>query len=193
MIPRAFIVIGIFMMIIGVIGLLSLILLPIKERHEIVYDREYDYIRSRMDPIVGKFVWRAKKELIRDYFICLFMGVLLFFAGLYVGFAEEGEGFWFYNQFYPQDAASQIWDDIDEDGKYVAEDGRKYTYYILVSGKEVSISGEKCADLEEVENRLSAIKRENKVILIDSFAAAFTYHSIMDMLNELGIEYEESN
>lgn len=193
MIPRAFIVIGIFMMIIGVIGLLSLILLPIKERHEIVYDREYDYIRSRMDPIVGKFVWRAKKELIRDYFICLFMGVLLFFAGLYVGFAEEGEGFWFYKQFYPQDAASQIWDDIDEDGKYVAEDGRKYTYYILVSGKEVSISGEKCADLEEVENRLSAIKRENKVILIDSFAAAFTYHSIMDMLNELGIEYEESN
>ena len=193
MIPRAFIVIGIFMMIIGVIGLLSLILLPIKERHEIVYDREYDYIRSRMDPIVGKFVWRAKKELIRDYFICLFMGVLLFFAGLYVGFAEEGEGFWFYNQFYPQDAASQIWDDIDEDGKYVAEDGRKYTYYILVSGKEVSISGEKCADLEEVENRLSAIKRENKVILIDSFAAAFTYHSIMNMLNELGIEYEESN
>ena len=193
MIPRAFIVIGIFMMIIGVIGLLSLILLPIKERHEIVYDREYDYIRSRMDPIVGKFVWCAKKELIRDYFICLFMGVLLFFAGLYVGFAEEGEGFWFYKQFYPQDAASQIWDDIDEDGKYVAEDGRKYTYYILVSGKEVSISGEKCADLEEVENRLSAIKRENKVILIDSFAAAFTYHSIMDMLNELGIEYEESN
>lgn len=193
MIPRAFIVIGIFMMIIGVIGLLSLILLPIKERHEIVYDREYDYIRSRMDPIVGKFVWRAKKELIRDYFICLFMGVLLFFAGLYVGFAEEGEGFWFYKQFYPQDAASLIWDDIDEDGKYVAEDGRKYTYYILVSGKEVSISGEKCADLEEVENRLSAIKRENKVILIDSFAAAFTYHSIMDMLNELGIEYEESN
>lgn len=193
MIPRAFIVIGIFMMIIGVIGLLSLILLPIKERHEIVYDREYDYIRSRMDPIVGKFVWRAKKELIRDYFTCLFMGVLLFFAGLYVGFAEEGEGFWFYKQFYPQDAASQIWDDIDEDGKYVAEDGRKYTYYILVSGKEVSISGEKCADLEEVENRLSAIKRENKVILIDSFAAAFTYHSIMDMLNELGIEYEESN
>ena len=193
MIPRAFIVIGIFMVIIGVIGLLSLILLPIKERHEIVYDREYDYIRTRMDPIVGKFVWRAKKELIRDYFICLFMGVLLFFAGLYVGFAEEGEGFWFYKQFYPQEAASQIWDDIDEDGKYVAEDGKKYTYYILVSGKEISISGEKCADLTEVENRLSAIKRENKVILIDSFAASSTYRSIMKVLNELGIEYEESN
>ena len=193
MIPRAFIIIGIFMMIIGVIGLLSLILLPIKERHEIVYDREYDYIRSRIDPIVGKFVWRAKKELIRDYFIILFMGGLLFFSGLYIGFAEEGEGFWFYKQFYPQEAASHIWDAIDEDGKFVAEDGRKYTYYILVSGKEVSISGEPCADLSELENRLSAIKRENKVILIDSFAASSTYRSIIAMLNELGIEYEESN
>lgn len=193
MIPRAFIIIGIFMMIIGVIGLLSLILLPIKERHEIVYDREYDYIRSRIDPIVSKFIWRAKKELIRDYFIILFMGSLLFFSGLYIGFAEEGEGFWFYKQFYPQEAAGQIWDAIDEDGKFVAEDGRKYTYYILVSGKEVSISGEPCADLSELENRLSAIKRENKVILIDSFAASSTYRSIMEILNELGIEYEESN
>ena len=193
MIPRAFIVIGIVMMIIGVIGLLSLIFLPIKERHEIVYDREYDYIRSRIDPIVGKFVWHAKKELLRDYFICVFMGVLLFFAGLYVGFAEEGEGFWFYKQFYPKEAASQVWDAIDEDGKFVAEDGKKYTYYILVSGNEISISGERCADLAEAENRLSSIKRENTVILIDSFAASSTYRSLIRMLDELGIAYEESN
>ena len=63
----------------------------------------------------------------------------------------------------------------------------------LMSGKEIVFSGEKCEGLEDLKRKLSRIRRENTVILIDSFAAASTYHAVEDMLNELGIEYEETN
>ena len=86
----------------------------------------------------------------------------------------------------------QTWDEINENGQYVAEDGRAFTYYVLVSGKEVSLSGEPCVDMEELKSKLTAVKRENTVIIIDSFAVSSTYRSVVDMLDKLGIDYEET-
>lgn len=192
MIPRILIIVGALLVIGGAIGLLSLLLLPIKERLEVVYDREYDFIRSRLDSSILRYVRAEKRHLARDFAISIMLGVMMFFVGFYLGFAAEGDGFWFYEQFYPQEAANQVWDEINENGQFVAADGQAYTYYILVSGKEVSLSGETCADLSDLKSRLSAIRRENTVILIDSFAVASVYHAIEDMLKELGIKYEET-
>lgn len=193
MIPRILIIVGAILILFGIIGIIALLILPIRENFEIVLGREYDFIRSRLDPNIRRFVAFKKGRLIKEIITAITVGSLMFFAGLYLGFSAEGEGFWFYKQFYSQEVSSQNWDAINEKGQFVAEDGKVYSYYILMSGKEIVFSGENCEGLEDLKRKLSRIRRENTVILIDSFAAASTYHAVEDMLNELGIEYEETN
>lgn len=192
MIPWILIVIGIVLAIGGAVGLLSILLLPLKERLEIVYNREYDYILSRTNSAARYYVRLEKAHLTRDFTIAFITGVIMFFVGIYLGFAQKGEGFWFYKMFYPQETGYQVWDEINEEGQFVSGNGKVYTYYILISGEEISLSGEPCMDLSELKDKLSAIQRENTVILIDSFAVSSTYHSAEDILNELGIGYEET-
>lgn len=193
MIAWIFIVVGALLAIFGVYKLLRMIILPFKERDKIVYEGKYDYIHSRLDPEIQKHVRNEKKHLMRDYLCAVFIGFMMFFAGIYLGFAAEGEGFWFYKQFYPEETKNQVWDEINKEGQFVSADGKAYTYYILISGRDVIFKGEQCDDLSDLKSKLSLIRRENTVIIIDDFAVASTYHSVEDMLNELGIEYEETN
>jgi len=193
MIAWILIILGALLTIGSIIGFLSLLILPIKERFEIVYDREYDYIRSRTDAEVRKHVRTETQHLIRDFIIAFFVGVLMFFTGIYLGYAAKGEDFWFYKKFYPsKEEELLVWDAINDNGQYVSNDGRAYTYYILVTGNDVSLRGEPCDSLEELKTRLSAIQRENRIILIDCYAIASTYHEIADILKELGLKYEEA-
>lgn len=192
MIPWTLIIVGALCVIFGVLGLISLLLLPFFERFEVVYDKDKEILAARMDAEVGKHVWYEKKNLTRDFIIAIFAGAMMFFAGLYLGYAAKGEGFWLYRKLFPDRVAVQTWDEINEDGQYVAEDGKAYTYYVLVSGDKVSLSGELCTGLEELEKQLSEIKRENTVIIIDSFAVSSTYRKVEDMLNKMGIDYEET-
>jgi len=192
MIPTILIVLGALLVIAGILGLLSILFLPLKERLEIVYDREYDFIRSRMDAEIRRHVWHEKRYLTRDFGICCIIGLLLFGSGVYLGYTEKGEGFWFYKHFLAEEQTGSLWDAINEEGQYVAEDGRAYTYYILVSGQEISLSSEPCGDLSDLKSRLEDIRRESTVMLIDSFSVSSTYHDVKELLNDLGIEYEET-
>lgn len=116
----------------------------------------------------------------------------MFFAGFYLGYAAKGDGFWLYRKLFPNRIVVHTWDEINENGQYVSEDGKAYTYYVLVSGDEISLSGEPCADLAELKNKLTEIKRENTVMIVDSFAVSATYHGVKKLLNEIGIDYEET-
>ena len=161
----------------------------------VVYDKDKEILSARMDPEIGKQVWYEKKNLIRDFIVAIFAGILMFFAGLYLGYAAKGENFWLYRKLFPDRIATETmaaWDAINENGQFVAEDGKAYTYYVLVAGDKVSLSGETCADLSELKTRLTEIKRENTVIIIDSFAVSSLYRGVKDMLNEMGIDYEET-
>lgn len=193
MIPWILIIIGALCTLIGVLGLIAILLLPIVDRFEIVFDKDKDVVQARTDSKVGKIVREEQKHLTRDFIICVIAGVMMFFAGLYLGYAAKGEGFWLYRKLFPGEvkAVAQVWDKINDDGQYVASDGTAYTYYVLVSGNEIRLSGEKCADLEEFRDRLSEIKRENTVIIYDSFAVSSTYRAVEALLDELGFEYEE--
>lgn len=192
MIPWTLIIVGALCAVIGVLGLAALLLLPIAERFEIVFDKDKEIISARLDKNVGKIVWHEKKQLTRDFTICLFAGIMMFLSGFYLGYAAKGENFWLYQKLFPGRITVQAWDEINENGQYVASDGTAYTYYILISGSKISLSGEACSDLDDLQKRLSAIRRENTVIIIDSFAASSIYHVVEDMLDELGIEYEET-
>lgn len=196
MIPWILIIAGALCAIVGLLGLLAILLLPIADRFEIVFDKDKEVVQARLDAKVGRLVWEEQKRLTRDFAICVLVGVLMFFAGAYLGYAAKGEGFLLYRLFYAEELKAQeklqAWDKLNEDGQYVDEDGTSYTYYILVSGTEISLSGEPCADLADLQGKLSEIKRENTVILYDSFAVASTYRGVEAVLNELGIEYEET-
>ncbi len=193
MIPWTLIILGALCTILGVIGLLSLFLLPIFERFEIVYDKDKEIIQARMDPEFGKHVWYEKKNLTRDFMICILVGLLMFFSGFYLGYADRGEDFWLYKKLFPsKQTMAPVWDEINEAGQFVAADGRAYTYYILVSGEEISLSGTQCSGMGDLEKRLSEIKRENTVIIIDSFAVSSAYRSVEELLNRMGIDYEET-
>ena len=97
-----------------------------------------------------------------------------------------------YRKLFPDRITVQTWDEINEAGQFVTEDGKAYTYYILVSGDEVSLSGLPCADMEDLEKRLSEVKRENTVIIYDSFAVSSTYREVKKLLNKMGFDYEET-
>ena len=196
MIPWTLIIIGALCTIVGVLGIIALLLLPIADRFEIVFDKDKDIVQSRLDAKVGRIVREEQKRLTRDFVICIFAGVLMFFAGVYLGYAAKGEGFWPYRKLFANNIAEQekwqVSDRFNEAGQYVAEDGKTYTYYVIIDGEKITFSGVKCAGLEELEVKLSEIRRENTIILYDRFAVSSIYHGVEDMLNKLGFDYEET-
>ena len=192
MVPWILIIVGALCTVIGIVGLIALLVLPIFERFELVFEKEKEIFQARTDHEFARLVWHEKRHLIRDFIICIFAGSLMFFAGLYLGYAAKGDGFWLYRKLFPDRIAVHTWDEINESGQYVSEEGKAYTYYVLVSGDTVSLSGEPCADLEELKIKLAAIKRENTVMIIDSFAVSSTYRGVTRILNEMGIDYEET-
>ena len=194
MIPWILIILGALCTVFGVLGLISLLLLPIFERFEIVYDKDKEIIQARMDREYGRHVRYEQRNLTRDFIVCIFAGLLMFFAGLYLGYAAKGDGFWLYRKLFPNRIAVETvaWDAINENGQFVAEDGTAYTYYVLISGDTVHLSGEACEDLTDLRTRLTEMQRQNTVMIIDSFAVSSTYRSVRDMLDELGIDYEET-
>lgn len=193
MIPWTLIILGVLLAILGALGLLAILLLPIFDRFEIVFDKDKDILQVRTDSKFGKIVWKEKQHLTRDFFLCLVIGLMMFWAGFYLGYAAKGENFWLYRKIFPGEvtASAPVWDKINDKGQYVASDGAAYTYYVLVSGNEISLSGEKCENTEDFRNRLLEINRDNTVIIYDSFAVSSTYHAVEALLNELGFDYEE--
>lgn len=189
MIPYILIIIGILLTGIAVVGFIRLLLLPFVRMNEVIFEREDDFLKyeSREGK---KFFKRNLKQWTWVHVICLFVGVLCFFLGMYLGYAAKGDSFWFYKQIFGEDNRAEYWDKISEDGKFIADDGTEYTYYILVSGENYIFSGTECAGFEELKSNVESIRRENTVILIDSFAVSSKYHAAEKLLKELGIKYE---
>ena len=193
MIPWILMIIGAVAVLVGGFGLLSLyIYLPIKEKFEIVYDRDKEFIKARLDSETQSVVTYHKKQLQTLFLSSFLLGWMMFLSGFYLGYAAQGEGFWLYQKLYPQASANQVWDELNDEGQFVAESGKAYTYYIVISGKEISLCGEPCADYYDLKEKLTQIRKENTVMIIDSFAVSSTYHSVENILNELGLSYEET-
>lgn len=193
MIPWILMIIGAVAVLVGGFGLLSLyIYLPLKEKLEIVYDRDKEFIKARLDSETQSVVTYHKKQLQTLFLISFLLGGMMFLSGFYLGYAAQGEGFWLYQKLYPQASANQVWDELNDEGQFVSESGKTYTYYIVISGQEISLCGEPCADYNDLKEKLTQIRKENTVMVIDSFAVSSAYHSVENILNELGLSYEET-
>ena len=121
---------------------------------------------------------------------CVLLGALLILAGWAWGFNRQGDGFWLNRYLSGEQGISDKWDRISESGSFIAEDGTEYPYYLLIQGNTYEFSGEVCADIEDVQEQLTKMKRENTVMLIDSFAVSSKIKEAEKMLKEMGIKYE---
>lgn len=131
----------------------------------------------------------------RTFFIILFVclmiaGSMLFCLGFSLGYADKGKGFWFYRLAEGSISETKKWDRLSEDGDFIAEDGRKYPYYLVIRGNTYEFRGSECEDIGDVKERLSKISRENTVMLIDSFAVSEKMNDAEKLLIEMGIQYE---
>ncbi len=145
---------------------------------------------SLAENVLKKENHQNRKDLLRLSAGILLFGLLLFGAGYYLGYADRGNGHWFYKLVYHQSDPVPEWDKITTDGRYTADNGKEYSFYLLVKGSEYEFCGEKCADINEVREKLMSIRRENTVMLLDSYAVSSYYHEAEDLLKELAIEYE---
>ena len=75
-------------------------------------------------------------------------------------------------------------------GPYTDINGREHQYYITISGMEVRFCGEVCADMTELEQKISDFGRINSIYVVDDFAVSATYHAVTDLLNRYGMTYE---
>ena len=82
------------------------------------------------------------------------------------------------------------WDKISEDGKYIDNNGNKYTYYILVRGNEIRFCKDECRNTDDLRDKLDLVPRENTVVIADSYAVASKYEAVKALLKEMGFKYE---
>ena len=119
--------------------LLSLyIYLPLKEKFEIVYDRDKEFIKARVDSETQYTVSYYRKQLQTLFLISFSIGWMMLLSGFYLGYAAQGEGFWLYQKLYPQASTNQVWDELNEEGQFVSESGKVYTYYIVIIEKNLT-------------------------------------------------------
>lgn len=192
MIPWILMIIGAVALLLGVCGLIRLyIYLPLKGNFKIL-DRDRDYIQTILDSKMQYVIESKRKQVGTAFLISFLIGLMMFLSGYYLGYAAQGEGFWLYQKLYPQASTNQVWDELNDEGQFVSESGKAYTYYIVISGNEISLRGNPCIDYDDLKEKLSQIRKENTVMVIDSFAVSSTYHAVENILNELGLSYEET-
>ena len=122
--------------------------------------------------------------------ILIFSGIILCVIGCFMLNSDNHGGLALYNNITSDTIPEEKWDKISDDGKYISASGREFIYYIVIRGKEYEFNGEICEGIEDVKTRLSQIKKENTIMIVDSYAAAAAFRDIESILQELGINYE---
>lgn len=186
MIPIILMVIGGLLFLYGWIWIIQIATSPLIVR--------WRHIRAEVELIDTGEV-KKKRKSDRRFLSCwaigfILSGALLFLAGWAYGFNLQGDGFWLNRFIEGEQGISDKWDRISDDGSYIAQDGTEYPYYLLVQGNTYEFCGETCKDLTDVQIRLSQIRRENTVMLIDSFAVSSKIKEAEKMLDEMRFNHE---
>lgn len=196
MIAIVLVVLGILLSIVGIIGLLAIAISPLIDDWDVVVRRKDDslFYSTRF----GKWVLKQRtQKMAWEYFSFFAFGVVLFFVGMYLGFADRGENFWFYKKIYGEQIDKTHWDRLTDEGFYEDPQGDVYKNFILIRGNVVYFNGATdeyiVSDISELGYKISEIAPENTIALIDSFAISSTYKEVTDMLDKLPRKYKEES
>jgi len=189
MIPVILVVLGLLMALAGIIGLLLIGFSPVVVKIRSIFG----LLELEEDKRTKVFRKKHRRELASYSMIASLAGLVLAFIGWCWGYAQKGEDFWFYRKYkqhYISEETPGEWDKISEDGKYIDNNGNKYTYYILVRGNEIRFCKDECRNTDDLRDKLDLVPRENTVIIADSYAVASKYEAVKALLKEMGFKYE---
>lgn len=190
--PYILITVGIIAVISGLIGLIRIAFLPLVRAHQVVYGRKDDYLFYENEQ-GQKLLKSQKKFLLNIYITLVVVGMLIIITGFYAGFSAYGSDFWLYKKMFSVEEAQNN-DRINENGQYIASDGKEYNYYILIRGSDIFFKDELCADDSALEEKIKGFDRTNTIVVHDDFAVSSAYHLVINLLNKSGIHYiEERN
>lgn len=185
-----------FMMIFGVLialfglgSLIKILVSPLTIKMHSIIGQE---VLEETDQI--KRNRKKDRDLLMSISIAMiFIGGLLFLIGIYFGYADRGDGFWFHKLFYDSDEAVLCMDNISDDGRYIAKNGKEYSFYIIVQGDKYEFCSEPCDNFDDLKEKLSHIRLGETFLLVDNYAVAAEYNAAIKLLSENGnkIEMEE--
>ncbi|MBQ5336158.1 MAG: hypothetical protein J6W65_01830, partial [Oscillospiraceae bacterium] len=173
----------------GIIGLLLIGFSPVVVKIRSIFG----LLELEEDKRTKVFRKKHRRELASYSMIAFLAGLAIGFIGWCWGYAQKGEDFWFYRKYkqhYISEETPGEWDKISEDGKYIDNNGNKYTYYILVRGNEIRFCKDECRNTDDLRDKLDLVPRENTVIIADSYAVASKYEAVKALLKEMGFKYE---
>ena len=186
MIPTILIVAGTLIILISSIWLVRILLSPLVVK--------WRSIRGEVELIDTGAVKKKRKQdrlfLGSLATVFILIGVFLTLSGWAWGYNIRGDGFWLNQYLSGDNGISEKWDRISDDGDFVSQDGTEYPYYLLVRGDKYEFCGEPCESIVELREKLSKIKPENTVMIIDSFAVSSKIKEAKVLLNEMRISYE---
>ena len=189
MIPVILVVLGLLMALAGIIGLLLIGFSPVVVKIRSIFG----LLELEEDKRTKVFRKKHRRELASYSMIASLAGLALAFIGWCWGYAQKGEDFWFYRKYkqhYISEETPGEWGKNSEDGKYIDNNGNKYTYYILVRGNEIRFCKDECRNTDDLRDKLDLVPRENTVIIADSYAIASKYEAVKALLKEMGFKYE---
>ena len=134
MIPNILIVLGVIAIIWALWGIIRILITPYTKLTGIVFKRRDDFLKYETES--GKRYYKKYWfQLLGVYISAMLIGSAFIGLGFYFGYVEKGNKFWLYKKVFNQSNENH-WDKISSDGKYIAEDGSEYSYYILISGEK---------------------------------------------------------
>ena len=189
MIPYVLIISGLIAVLYGMTGLVRIFFLPLVRAHQVVFERKDDYLFYE-NAKGQKLLKSQKKYLMNIYITLVIVGTLVLITGFYAGFTQHGPDFWLYKKLFASEE-DQRNDRINEDGQFIASDGKEYNYYILIKGPDIYFRDELCGDEKALEEKISEFDRTNTIVIYDDFAVSSAYHFVVDLLDRSGIRYIE--
>lgn len=189
MIPIIIIIFGLLFILVGITGIAVTAISPLVVK----FRSSLGLLEREDDKTTKVFRKRSRQDIISYSATAILTGLALAFIGWCWGYAQKGEDFWFYRKYkqhYISEENPGKWDKISDDGKYIDNNGNKYTYYILVKGNDIRFCNDECRTIDDLREKLNLIPRENTVIIADSYAVASKYEAVKALLKEMGLKYE---
>jgi len=194
--------IGTLLMIVGALigipsffGLMMVMFEPIHSTFQIVFKRVDDYVFYET-PHGKKLLQRSKQHLTKSFVFFFVVGVVCFGAGWFLKYGPHGNDSLFSQQvesgtYVGDDSIQNIQENANKaKGTYVDANGKEYSYFIIISGQNISYNNQRIGGIEEFATFVKTLDRTKSIYIVDDFAVAATYHKVLELLTESGLNYE---
>ena len=194
------IIVGTILIVLSFVGLLAVGFGLVKQDFITLLKGEKNAVNDTVEKKKNVAAARLKKL----FLVTLFLGFVILAFGLFLKYTPRGEDSFFSENVDgvsvgDGDIISLNEEDKDQnnleeyaDNSNLDTNNTDDSVYIVIEGKDISFGNTDFKDLEDFSVYFSSFDSLNKKIyLVDKYAVSKMYHDVREMLEDLGIEYEE--